>query len=101
MNAISPLLSSKQLTLEQVATHLEMPPWTLQRKLKAEDTSFRELLDETRKALALIYIRDSQYSLGEIAYLLGFAYPNAFQRAFRRWTGKAPGEYRSSVLAAR
>lgn len=98
MNAISPLLNSPNLTLDEVASRLEMPAWTLQRRLKDENTSFTALLDETRKSLALIYLKDPRYSLGEIAYLLGFAYPNAFQRAFKRWMGIAPGEYRKNEL---
>lgn len=92
--AISPLLGTDQLTLEQVALRLDMPPWTLQRRLKDEGTTFKQLLDSTRRELALIYIRDPQYSLGEIAYLLGFATPNAFQRAFKRWCGQPAGKYR-------
>ena len=98
MQEISPLLQTQTLTIEQVANRLDMPPWTLRRKLKQENLNFKDLLDDTRKALALIYLRDPQYSLGEIAYLLGFSYPNAFQRAFRRWQGVPPGEYRQTQL---
>jgi AraC-like DNA-binding protein len=94
MDEISPLLAGANVSIEQVALRLDLPPWTLRRKLKEEGVLFRELVDATRKALALIYIRDAQYSLGEIAYLLGFAHPAAFQRAFRRWTGLAPGRFR-------
>lgn len=92
--AISPLLNTPELTLAEVAARMEMPVWTLQRKLKQHGTTFKALLDNTRKELALIYIRDRRYSQGEIAYLLGFVYPNAFQRAFKRWTGEPPGEFR-------
>lgn len=96
-NEITPLLHSKKLTMTQVANSLEMPEWTLRRRLKQENTSFNLLLDETRKAMALIYLKDDQYSLQEITYLLGFANPNAFQRAFKRWEGVAPGAYREGV----
>lgn len=95
--AISPLLNTPELTLNEVANRLEMPVWTLQRKLKQHNTTFKTLLDHTRRDLALIYIRDPRFSLGEIAYLLGFGYPNAFQRAFKRWTGEPPGEYRRRI----
>jgi len=94
MNEISPLLSSPHLSMEQVALGLEMPPWTLRRRLKEEGTNFKKLLDETRGELARLYLRNEHYSLGEITYLLGFANPNAFQRAFKRWESIPPGEYR-------
>jgi AraC-like DNA-binding protein len=92
---ISPLLHTESLTIEQVALRLDMPAWTLQRKLKKEGESFKDLLDETRRSLSLIYLKDNELTLGEIAYLLGFSSPNAFQRAFKRWQGMPPGEYRN------
>ncbi|EAR07718.1 probable transcriptional regulator [Reinekea sp. MED297] len=93
-DAISPLLHTPDLTIQAVAVRLDLPVWTLQRKLKQQGTTFTQLLDNTRRELALIYLRDEGYTIGEIAYLLGFTYPNAFQRAFKRWTGEAPGDYR-------
>jgi len=68
---------------------------SLQRRLRDEDTSFKDLLNETQQELALQYIRDSSRSIGEITYLLGFSEPSNFTRAFKRWTGKSPGEFRS------
>jgi AraC-like DNA-binding protein len=67
---------------------------TLHRRLYEEGTSFVDLLDETRRELAAGYIRRSDYSVGEVAYLLGFAETSSFNRAFRRWTGMSPSEYR-------
>ena len=67
---------------------------SLQRRLRDEDTSFKDLLNETQQELALQYIRDSSRSIGEITYLLGFSEPSNFTRAFKRWTGKSPGEFR-------
>jgi AraC-like DNA-binding protein len=67
---------------------------SLQRKLKDEATSFKDLLNETQQELALQYIRDTSRSIGEITYLLGFSEPSNFTRAFKRWTGKSPGEFR-------
>ncbi len=69
---------------------------SLQRKLHEEDTSFKELLNDTQRELALSYIRDSNRSIGEITYLLGFSEPSNFTRAFKRWTGQSPAEYRES-----
>ena len=94
---IIPLLDSNQLSLAMVAEGLEMPAWTLRRRLHAEGTHFSTLLEQTRHDLARIYLKDPVYSLGEITYLLGYANPNAFQRAFKRWQGVAPGAYRATL----
>lgn len=93
-NIIGPLLHGKTPSLEATAERLGMPDWTLRRKLKEEGTTFQALLDEMRKDLALSYMRDTQTSFGEIAFLLGFSTPGAFQRAFKRWTCETPGDYR-------
>jgi AraC-like DNA-binding protein len=94
---ITPLLNGSTPTLEQVAEQLNMAPWTVRRRLVDEDITFQQVLNDTRKALAITYVKDTTFTLGEIAYLLGFGSPTAFQRAFKRWTGEAPGGYRQSV----
>lgn len=94
--AIAPLLSGQTPTLDQVAQRLNSTPWIVRRKLQAEAVSFQQVLNETRKGLAISYVCDTTLSLGEIAYLLGFGSSVAFQRAFKRWTGTAPGHYRLS-----
>jgi len=91
---ITPLLSGSTPTLDQVAEQLNMAPWTVRRKLVAEGVTFQEVLNDTRRDLAVSYVKDTAFTLGEIAYLLGFGSPTAFQRAFKRWTGVAPGSYR-------
>jgi len=92
---LGPLLNGGQEPdLEAVASHLQLPTWTLRRKLAEEGTRFRNLLNDTRRDLAETYIRDTELAFGEIAYLLGFASAEAFQRAFKRWTGLTPGEFR-------
>ncbi|MFJ4343995.1 AraC family transcriptional regulator [Pseudomonas sp. NPDC089401] len=94
---LGPLLNGgREPDLEEVALHLQMPSWTLRRKLAEEGTRFRDLLNDTRRDLAEAYIRDTELAFGEIAYLLGFASAEAFQRAFKRWTGVTPGEFRRS-----
>jgi len=80
---------------EDIAQTLNTSLRSLQRKLKDEDTNFKALLNETQQDLALQYIRDSNRTIGEITYLLGFSEPSNFTRAFKRWTGKSPGEFRS------
>jgi AraC-like DNA-binding protein len=82
--------------LEEVAGRLKLPSWTLRRKLAEEGTQFREILNDTRHDLAITYIRDTELAFGEIAYLLGFASAEAFARAFKRWNGQTPGEFRRS-----
>lgn len=94
MDEISPLLEGQTPSIEQVSDSLGMPPWTLRRKLQDQSTSFQELLNDTRKSLAESYMKDTDLAIGEIAYLLGFSSPTAFQRAFKRWTDESPGHYR-------
>ncbi|MDF1764207.1 MAG: AraC family transcriptional regulator [Oleibacter sp.] len=91
---ISPMLVGKTPDMDEVASRLNMTPWTLRRRLEAENSSFQQVLSDTRHWLAEAYLRDTHISLGEIAYLTGFGSATAFQRAFKRWTGEAPGRYR-------
>lgn len=91
---MTPLLRGATPTLEKLATRLGTTPWTLQRQLASEGTGFRELLDDTRKLLAEDYLQETDSSLSEIAWLLGFANPPAFHKAYRRWYGVSPGERR-------
>ncbi len=93
--AITPSLNVAIPTLNQVAELLNIAPWTIRRRLIEEGGSFQKVLNDTRRDLAISYISNTSLSLGEIAYLLGFGSATAFQHAFKRWTGKAPGSYRS------
>ncbi len=94
---LGPLLHGHTPTLEDTASRLGIPDWTLRRKLKEEGITFQALLDNMRKDLALGYMRETQMSLGEVSYVLGFSTPGAFQRAFKRWTGDTPGDYRRRI----
>ena len=99
---VSPELHRRLPTLGEVARQLGQPSWTLRRRLLAEDNiRFQEIIDETRRDLALSYIRDTEMALGEVAFVLGFSSPAAFQRAFKRWTGQAPGGYRRDFRRSR
>ncbi|NBA94281.1 AraC family transcriptional regulator [Pseudomonas sp. R5(2019)] len=94
---LGPLLNGGcEPNLEEVAARLSLPTWTLRRKLAEEGTQFRAILNDTRRDLAMAYIRDTELAFGEIAFLLGFASAEAFQRAFKRWSGQTPGEFRRS-----
>ncbi|HYH99817.1 helix-turn-helix transcriptional regulator [Hyalangium sp.] len=61
-----------------------------------EGTSFQQQLDAVREELAQVYVRESKLPLGEVAYLLGYSELSTFLRAFRRWTGKTPSQFRQS-----
>jgi AraC-like DNA-binding protein len=73
-----------------------MSPRTLGRRLAEEGTTFSELLDDLRRQLALRYVGTETHGLSEVAFLLGFSDVAAFYRAFKRWTGRTPLQYRHS-----
>lgn len=81
----------------QVAEQLNLTPQTLHRRLKREGTSYQEIKDGVRCKAATRYLSRSQMSIGEIAQLTGFSEPSTFHRAFRKWTGLTPGEYRQRL----
>ncbi|MEB0206070.1 AraC family transcriptional regulator [Pseudomonas sp. CCC3.1] len=78
----------------RVALDLGMSVRNLHRQLLKHSTSFKALLDECRQQLAFSYLRQTDYSVNEICYRLGFNEPSSFNRAFRRWTGESPGKWR-------
>jgi AraC-like DNA-binding protein len=80
--------------LATVAGALHMAPSTVQRRLAIEGTSFQALKDELRRDLAIVRLNSSSVSLATLSCELGFADSAAFQRAFKGWTGSAPGAYR-------
>lgn len=94
------MLPSGAPSQARIARALALSPRTLHRRLADAGTSFVELLDETRRDLALEYLRRSDYAVGEVAYLVGFAETSSFNRAFRRWTGRSPSEFRRTPRAA-
>lgn len=83
--------------LDAIAQKLGMSPRTLQRKLKDEGTSHQELLDQMRHELSIHYLQERQMAVCEVAFLLGFSETSAFHRAFKRWTGTTPGEFRRTL----
>lgn len=87
-------LGSGEPTMTQLARALGQSPRTLRRRLEAEGTSFSVLLDRVRRELAEAYLAREGLALAEIAGLLGFKDTGAFLRAFRRWTGTTPGQWR-------
>ena len=92
-------LPTGNINEEGIALSINVSQRSLQRKLKEQGLSFTQLLDSTRKELGLQYVRDPQHSFNEISFLLGFAEPGNFSRAFKRWHGKSPSQYRQDSLS--
>ena len=93
------LLPSGGATQERVASRMNRSCSSLQRDLRSEGTSFRDVREDTRQRLAKGYVQDGDISLQEVAFLLGFSDQSNFSRAFRRWTGKSPKDWRDSMHA--
>ena len=91
------LLPSGPPTQMEIARALALSPRTLHRRLAEAKTSFAGLLDETRRELAAGYLQRTDYSVAEVAYLVGFAEVSSFNRAFRRWTGSSPSAVRRGL----
>jgi AraC-like DNA-binding protein len=87
-------LSGGNASLERVADNLSMSGRTLQRKLREHGTSHQELLDQMRREFAIRYLQEPEMAICEVAYLLGFSESSALHRAFKRWTGQTPKEFR-------
>lgn len=85
--------------IETISRKLGISVRTLQRKLREENTSHQELLDEMRSVLSRRFLQEPKVAICEVAYLLGFSEPSAFHRAFRRWTGITPKEYRRGQVS--
>jgi len=92
---ISRQMSTERIDADTLARQCHMSRQTLYRRLKKEGLSFHDLVEQIRKDKALRYVADDQYALGEIAFLLGFSELSAFSRAFKRWTGQAPAQFRA------
>lgn len=84
-----------ELNITNTAKAMNMTSSTLYRKLKKEGATFKALLLKTRQELAKSYLLQDLTN-SQVAYLLGFSEPAAFQHSFKRWFGISPGEYRKS-----
>lgn len=87
-------LATGDFSLEGTARTLHMSPRTLGRRLADEGTTFKEIVDDIRKSVALHYVAARDIGLSEVALLAGFTETPSFYRAFRRWTGTTPSQYR-------
>ena len=91
------MLPSGKADQDTVANRLYRSTSTLQRQLTAEGTSYRNILETTRRSLAEKYLREGDYSQAEIAYMTGFSDQSNFARAFKRWTGMSPGQFQKTA----
>jgi AraC-like DNA-binding protein len=94
--AIIEMLPSGGVSDEKVAKRLNMSSRSLQRKLQGAHTTFGRLLGEVRKEIAEHYIHDSNVSLSEIAFVLGYSEYSSFWRAYKRWKKVSPSDIRNS-----
>ncbi|MEK1941498.1 MAG: helix-turn-helix domain-containing protein, partial [Pseudomonas sp.] len=83
--------------MEQLANELHMTTRTLRRRLLEENTSYRQLLEEVRQALAEELLATGALTLEEIAERLGYGEVSNFMHAFKRWKGVTPRQYRMSA----
>lgn len=96
-NLILRELPAGRVNVDVIADKLHMSRRTLARKLKEENTTFQDLLENIRKNLATSYLQQEKFCINDIAFLLGFSESSAFSRAFKRWFDYSPQEYRESL----
>ena len=94
-NILIELRTSGDFSIDIVASKLNMGTRTLQRRLKDEGVNYNNVLQTFKKTIAENYIKQNNFSISEIAYMLGFSEPSAFHRFFKKWTGKTPKEFRA------
>lgn len=79
--------------IEFIADKMHMTPRTLQRRLQAQGYTFSQILEEMKQEMSFKLLKSKQYSVSEIAYMLGFSEPGSFSRSFRKWTGTTPKHF--------
>ncbi len=84
------MMPSGDVTADTIAKKLYMSNRSFSRRLSEADTSFRDLLEETRREMVSHYLKDENVDLQEIPYLLGYRSYSSFFKAYKRWTGKTP-----------
>ncbi len=88
-------IAEPELSLSEAARHFELSERTLQRRLAENGTSLNEIRDEIRREMSLTLLRESDLSISEICYRLGYSAPSAFSRSVTRWFGASPRSVRS------
>jgi AraC-like DNA-binding protein len=98
---LADLMARGEANADAACRALKLSRRTLQRRLKAEKTSFQKVLTEVRAELAVNYLRDARLKSLEIAMLLGYSNISSFTTAFKSWYNMPPAEYRQKFLAIR
>ncbi|MEO0782337.1 MAG: AraC family transcriptional regulator [Pseudomonadota bacterium] len=93
---IARALSEGLPKMSDIALSLGLSARSLHRRLAEQGLSFHTLTEETRQDIAVNMLREDQYALSEIAFLTGYSEQSAFNRAFKRWTGSTPANYRKT-----
>jgi len=96
--AIAADLPGREPTLAAAARRLGVTGRTLQRRLSAEGTRFARLVDDVRRERAEAFLGAGDVAVAEVSWLVGFSEQSAFTRAFRRWTGRSPTEFRRAAV---
>lgn len=91
-------LADGNVSDQMVAKEINMSVRSMQRKLKAMDTSFRKIFSDIREMVAKQYIKNPANNMTDVAFLIGFSEQSAFSRAFKQWTGLSPLKYRESLI---
>lgn len=95
--AIMNRLEKEKTEIELIARELAVSSRNLQNKLKEEGTTYQKLLDNVRKEQAIYLLENENFPINEIGFLLGYSEQSVFSRAFKRWVGCTPGQYRDRV----
>lgn len=95
-DAIAQALNEGSPLMPEIAKRLGLSGRSFHRRLSEHGLSFQTLIEETRRELAEGLLREDRYSLADIAFLTGFSEQSSFTRAFKRWVGKTPANYRKS-----
>lgn len=98
-HAVWPHLSEGLPSIQSVATRLAISTRSLQRRLREEETSYAEVVDSLRQEKARLLLKDPNLAVYEVGYLLGYSDPSTFHRAFRRWQGTSPSQFRSQQIS--
>ena len=98
-NVVATLLPHGKAHASEIARELGVSQRTFARRLSEEGLTFSELLDNLRSDLANRHLADRDLAISQIAWLLGYSDVGAFSHAFKRWTGKTPGQARAEYAA--